>query len=402
MVAAYDEFCDKLDGLIKANPENWREKIGKISGFFKKQSKVVAVYAANDADAFTIFETLNDRGRELTIADLLKNYLFSRAKDDIDSVQKNWMDCRAILEEYIEEKEFVTFLRHYWSSVHGSTREKELYKDIKANITSKAQALQFSENIRDAAKLYGAILSDKAEFWKGYRASDRNNVQLMMRLKLEQHRPLMLAILQHLTATEIKKVLPFIISWSVRGLISGIMGKGAAETTFCDAATKIRKGEIKTLAQLRTHFRSFVPTDKQFQNDFEVYRTNNNGLARFLLLGIERGLSGQKQPELVPNDLADELNLEHILPKRAKVAEWPKFEPDEIGFHSLKLGNMTLLKERDNAKLGNRSFATKKPVLAKSKLNLNKTFKQKTKWEQSDIVARQKRLAEAAVKVWKV
>ena len=113
-------------------------------------------------------------------------------------------------------------------------------------------------------------------------------------------------------------------------------------------------------------------------------------------------MAGEKQPELIPNDAADQINLEHVLPKRAKVAEWPKFEPDEIGFHSLKLGNMTLLKERDNTKLGNKAFSIKKPVIAKSKLNLNKTFKRKAKWEQADIVARQKSMAEHAVKVWKI
>ena len=108
---ALDFFSEKLQKIIDDNPNSWKVEFSKIAKFFKTQSRIVSVYAANDADAFTIFETLNDRGRDLTIADLLKNYLFSRSDKDIDTIQKNWMDTKAILEEYIEETEFVTFLR---------------------------------------------------------------------------------------------------------------------------------------------------------------------------------------------------------------------------------------------------------------------------------------------------
>lgn len=399
---AYEFFQIKLQLIIDENPGDWKQEFAKVAKFFKTQSRIVSVYAANDADAFTIFETLNDRGRDLTIADLLKNYLFSRSAKDIEAVQKNWMDTKAILEEYIAETEFVTFLRHYWSSVHGSTREKELYRAIKENVKSKAQAVKFSQDIRDAAKLYGAALSEKSDFWKGYRATDRNNLQILLRLKLEQHRPLLIAVLQHFTKGEIQKTLASLISWSIRGLIGGVMGKGSAETTFCEAAKQIRSGKIKTRDDLRNHFTSFVPNDSQFQFDFSSYRTNNNAFARLLLWAIERDLQGERQPELVPNENVDEVNLEHILPKRAKAAEWKKFAADEIGFYSLRLGNMTLLREKENNALGNKPFTKKRAPLGKSKFKLNAELDKKTEWTKRDIDERQNLLAVRAVKVWKI
>ncbi|WP_417595311.1 DUF262 domain-containing protein [Parasphingorhabdus sp.] len=75
---AYDYFLDQLQNLKAKNPDSWKEEFAKIAFFLKSQSKVVAVYAATDADAFFIFETLNDRGANLTIADLLKgNYILN-------------------------------------------------------------------------------------------------------------------------------------------------------------------------------------------------------------------------------------------------------------------------------------------------------------------------------------
>ncbi len=40
---------------------------------------MIVVTVTDPASAFVIFETLNDRGLELSQADLLKNYLYGRA-----------------------------------------------------------------------------------------------------------------------------------------------------------------------------------------------------------------------------------------------------------------------------------------------------------------------------------
>jgi uncharacterized protein with ParB-like and HNH nuclease domain len=400
--SAYDFFKSKICEVKSQNPSTWRAELGKISHFLGQQARVISVYAANDADAFIIFETLNDRGADLTIADLLKNYLFSKSGNEIDSVQKNWIDARAILEEYQPENEFIIFLRHYWSSVYGMTRERELYKSIKNNISDKVKAVKFSSEIKQGAKHYGAALSEKSIFWNDYSDTDRNNVKLLLRLKLEQNRPLLLAILQHFSKQEIQKTLPLLISWSVRGLIAGVMGKGAAETTFCESATKIRSGEIKSHSDLRISLSTLVPSDASFVESFAAYRTRNNGFARFLLLGLEGHLSGTSQPELVPNERVDEVNLEHVLPQRPKSSDWLGLANDEALFHSLKLGNMTLLQEKKNNAIGNKPFVSKKPIIAASNFELNKYFVAHTDWTVADIDSRQKVLANIAPKVWKL
>ena len=399
---AYDTFKSNLNKIKIENPSNWMKELGKISSFLKAQSKVVCVTAASDADAFTIFETLNDRGADLTIVDLLKNYLFSKSGSEIDAVQQNWIESRVILDDYQDAEQFLIFLRHYWSSVHGMTRERELYRQIKSTITKKADAVKLSGDLKAAARIYCATLSEKAEFWKTYSSTDHNTVKLLLRLKLEQNRPLLLAMLQHFSKAEIQKSISALLSWSVRGLIAGVMGKGKAETAFCETAQKIRTGKVKTKEQLQASLAGLIPSDALFSSSFQTYRTTNNAFARYLLLAIERHYESDKQPEFVPNDNVDEVNLEHILPRRAKTSEWTQFSTEDVAFYSTKIGNMTLLKESKNNQIGNKPFSIKQTALASSAYKINSRYRNQLDWTKIDIDNRQLDFATIAPKVWSI
>lgn len=131
LLEARNFFLIQLRKIVEENPTNWPDRLSAITKYLQSQARVVVVETASDADAYTIFETLNDRGADLTIADLLKNYLLSRAKGEIDSVRQLWFEAITILDDVQTEKEFVNFLRQLWSSVHGITRERDLYRSIK-------------------------------------------------------------------------------------------------------------------------------------------------------------------------------------------------------------------------------------------------------------------------------
>lgn len=393
-------FDEKLNDLHEDHPDTWEKEIGSISKFLKSNARIVSVDAASDADAFVIFETLNDRGADLTIADLLKNYLFSRSGNEIDSVQINWMESVSVLEEYQSADDFITFLRHFWSSVHGMTRERELYRRIKSEISTKPAAVKFSNDLRKAARHYGAALSAESDFWSGYSERTKEIIRLFPRMKLEQNRPLLLAIFQHFEKKEIERTLDSLLAWSVRGLVGGVMGKGAAEKAFCDAAVKIRAGEIKNRDDLRAALAKLIPGDTSFAASFRVFRTTNNALARYMLLAMERHMGAQHQPEFIPNSDVDDVNLEHILPQRAKSKDWPEFDEDQVSFYANRIANMTLLKKGKNSKIGNKAWAIKKPVISESDLELNKEIAATIDWDQDAIDERGVVLSERASAVW--
>ncbi len=52
----------------------------------------IKITVDNELNAYTVFETLNARGLDLTATDLLKNYMFSRVpiKGDRDALNRRW------------------------------------------------------------------------------------------------------------------------------------------------------------------------------------------------------------------------------------------------------------------------------------------------------------------------
>ena len=110
---------------------NWIAAFVEWRKFVETGLRVIYVKVPNKSDAFMIFETLNDRGANLTLADLLKNYLFGKASSQangLESVRDKWLVALGALDR--DQDLFIAFLRHLWNSKSGATREPYLYKEM--------------------------------------------------------------------------------------------------------------------------------------------------------------------------------------------------------------------------------------------------------------------------------
>jgi hypothetical protein len=398
---AYKILREKLDLVIAKHPDDWRDKFAEITTYLDEQAKVVQVGTGTDADAFVIFETLNDRGADLTTADLLKNYLFSQSGNELDFVQAQWIEAVSTFQGPEKIKTFVRFLRHWWSSKKGLVREVKLYRSIRDDVKSPAQALRFAQDMVEASSLYDAATNADADYWKGFDADTRSYAEALIRLNLEQNLPLLLSIMQVFPKDKMKETLKRLLAWSVRSLVAGLSGGGKAERYYCDAAKNVRDKKIVNPDKLYAELDQFIPSDSQFRLSFQSYTTNKSSLARYLLVSLEKEMQDDKEPEMVPNEEADKVNLEHILPQRAKEADWPQFTPDDRKGLALRIGNMTLLKKSDNCKIGNKGWDKKQPALEASVLKLNSGMGQIQLWTADVINARQNDMAERAVKIWR-
>lgn len=402
LVAALDYLRERLRENAKDHGKRGEERLVKWLEFMDDRASVITVTVPTEADAFVIFETLNDRGASLTIGDLLKNYLFMRSGNRLETVKTSWVQALNELDVSAENEEFVTFLRHHWSSRHGAVRERELYREIKDDVKTPGKAVRHAQELAEAADLYAALQSPSDEYWstKHFTSTTRDNIASLLRLDLEQNRPLLLAAMAHFTNAEIKKTLQALVSWSVRGIIVGGIGGGRTEKAYCEAAVKVRAGKIKTASELLAELSSIVPEDDVFEDAFERATQTKPGIARYFQLALERAERGDAEPELVPNANEDEVNLEHVLPQRAKKADWPSFDVDDVPKWANRLGNHCLLKKTENGKIGNKSWAVKQPVLGKSSLKLTSTAAAAVQWDAATITDRQARLAKLAVPTW--
>ena len=82
------------------------------------EAEVVYTSGGDRKSAFTIFETLNDRGQDLTVVDLVKTVLFSNIGDSAHKKpQRNWKDfVNAVETSQIDWLTLVDFFAYYWNS----------------------------------------------------------------------------------------------------------------------------------------------------------------------------------------------------------------------------------------------------------------------------------------------
>jgi hypothetical protein len=385
---------------ITRNIKNPEDKLFERIAYLADKTRVIWVRVPDHQNAFTIFETLNDRGLDLAIADLLKNFLFHKAQGRITEVQQRWIEMFSMIETAANEETVKDYLRHHWSSNHGLTRERELYKSIKDKITTKNLAFTYAENLRQEARLFAAIRNSSHEFWNTYGTATRQHIYTVNDvLGMERITPLLLAILFSFAKKEVEKALKVIVCSGVRLIIAGGVA-GALERRYSDTAVKIRQKSVTTTKQLFTELKDLVPSDAEFEKEFGNARVSKGSLARYYLNVLERQAIGEAEPELVPNTNEAEINLEHVLPQNPTDGTWAKFDLDARSAFTNRIGNLALMKMSENSEAGVEEYADKKKRYAKSNYTLTKGIAGYSNWTSTEIEARQKQLAILAVAAW--
>jgi uncharacterized protein with ParB-like and HNH nuclease domain len=362
--------------------------------------KVIVVTAPDDSNAFIIFETLNDRGLELAISDLLKNYLFHRSGDKIEETKNRWLSMVAVLESASDDPLIVTYLRQFAMSKYGLVREKELFGLIKRKITSKKTALQFSTELAVTAKVYSALINTEHEHWNKFDHSVRENIATMNLLGMTQIRPLLLAILEKFDPINVKRSFEKLVSAAVRFQIVGGVGGGSLERMYAETAKSVSDGTISTVQELLKAFSS-LPTDSVFEQAFAIASISKQSLARYYLRSLEEGILS-KEEEKVPSKDTGRVNLEHVLPLNLNPDWTNEWSAEDARAFQKRIGNLALVSSRGNSTIGNDKFDEKKKLLGKSSFHFTSMIAKEKQWGKSEIDSRQKLMAKTAVKVWSI
>lgn len=362
--------------------------------------KIIVVVAPDDSNAFIIFETLNDRGLELAISDLLKNYLFHRSGEKIEETKNRWLTMVSILESASDDPLVVTYLRHFSMAKYGLIREKELFSVIKKKITSKKHALHYSNELSEGARTYSALINTDHEFWSNYDPKVSESVSVLNLLGMTQIRPLLMAILDKFDKKNVKIAFNKLVSVAVRFQIVGGVGGGSLERLYADTAKAITEEKITTPTDVISAFKN-LPSDSAFKAGFSIATISKQKIARFYLRALEDNLSGANS-EKVPSVDTDRVNLEHVLPANS-TPEWEAtFKVDEFRAYHNRLGNLALMPSKINSTIGNGSFATKCKAYKESSFHLTKSIAEESVWNKQSIENRQLKMAETAIKIWAV
>lgn len=367
--------------------------------FIEKLALVVLLRVPNDANAYKMFETLNDRGLRTSQADLVKNYLFGRAGDRLPEVQQKWALMRGALETLDDEDITIDFLRHALIIVQGFVRDAQVYDVVQALVRGEQAAVTFVSSLETLSSAYVAIHNPEHEKWNAYSDSTRRSVEVLNLFNIKPTRPPMLAIASRFSPVEAEKAFRYLISATARLLIAGSTRTGTVEETLADAAYKIYNAEIDKADGLKAAIRKIVPPNEQFKNEFETATVTNGKLGRYYLRSMELAAKAEPEPWHIPNDDRQAINLEHVLPQKPE-GNWPAFDDQQVKFYHKRIGNLALMRASANTDMKNSDYNTKRPLYAASPYILTQQVAEADSWTVEAITDRQRSLSDLALKAW--
>ncbi len=405
LARCYIYMCKQIGLLIKEGP-SLQTVAHRIITALREKVYLIRIDVEDDLRAFTLFEALNNRGVELSEADLLKNFIFSKAGEHLSIVKNNWENMSLNIGHF----SLMRFLRHHWNSNHGAIPSAGLFAAIKKSIETPDDARHLSDQITVSSEYYGAIIDADHDLWQRLDINNineiKNKLDHLSIIRAEQCYILLLAVLEN-TPHLFYEYLQMIKNFTFR--FSTIGGKNTAELlrTYIKTAHAIRENtrnqqaDISAAEAFNLFFKDIYPQDNQFQSTFSKKTIKSTVLARYILSEINNNLSDEEAPRY--SATSTETDLEHILPKKF-LDHWKTPNKDFPGGATKfinRLGNMTLISPELNRRLGNTNFEAKKEVYAKDCLEITTRILEEEKWTASAINRRQNWLAGEAVKIWR-
>jgi uncharacterized protein with ParB-like and HNH nuclease domain len=387
----------------KFGPTKRGEAIAAFVGEIVTERLVfISVRVQDQLSAYTVFETLNARGLELTETDLLKNYLLSLADrlspSQMEPVLRQW----ARITGRVGIAGFPEFLRHHLNSQREYVRQKQLFKTIKRDITTMDQVFALLDQLETNAAWFEALNDFSSEFWLDYQGA-REQVRVLNLFSVSQFTPLILAAKDRFTASnDLVEILRYCAVISVRFNGVGRRSTHILEEIYNRAALDVVRGTAATLAAVRQVLRPIYIPDEEFETDFSVLRLKNRSTSgkrlRYFLAKIEKQLSG--------SDISDDAmtaTVEHILPENPGESGWDHFSSEAHERSYERLGNYSLLERTLNGQCAaNAAFAKKQLAYAQSQYQASRKLVELSEWTEVTIAKRQSEQARVATSIWRL
>jgi uncharacterized protein with ParB-like and HNH nuclease domain/predicted transport protein len=380
-----------------------------LESLCKGLAKLVIVDIALNRDQDNpqlIFESLNSTGRELSQADLIRNFILMGLEPQLQTrlYEHYWRPMEVHFGQEAYAQHFDSFMRHYLTVKTGEIPNvREVYEAFKqyARSPKVASVEALVADIRAFAGYYCAIaLGTEPD-------ADLEAVFHDLReLRVDVAHPFLLELYhdyatQGLEKTELLHAVRLVESYVFRRAVCGIP-TNSLNKTFATFTRGLKKDRY--LESLHAHFlllpsyRRF-PSDEEFMRDVQTRDLYNFRSRSYWL----RRLENHGRKERVP---VNEYTIEHILPQNESLSdawqadlgpEWGRIQ--QTWLHTL--GNLTLTGY--NAEYSDRPFAQKRDMsggFRESPLRLNEGLGMLTHWNEEAIYQRAARLARQAVGVW--
>jgi hypothetical protein len=357
--------------------------------------ELVRIEASTEAQAFRLFETLNDRGLPLNGADLIKNKLLSQAGHLVEPARLAWT---AVTDE-VRDNEILNFLRHFWIAFKAPVRKDRLYKEYLDELKDlrAEKVLAFAKELGAAAQVYDEITSpEPMDCSWGVETGEA--LQRLVLLRARSCRPLLLHCATHFS-DQVPEVVALCEAASVRHTLVSGLNPNQLDKAYAAICKALRGGQKDVIATVLQELSRLVPTDEDFTAKFPSVEVSAVSAAWRAVLVRLNELISTGETRVAGTD---KVHVEHVLPRNPSKAALVEAEiqADEVEEVASKIGNLTLLSGKKNQSISNLPFSQKRPAFLDSEIAFNRQIATCERWGKDEVLARGKQLAELATKAW--
>lgn len=416
----YDKISELLGTIVTKE-----DKFKKIKELRNKLGEliVIDIQIYDEEIAYEIFETVNARGVELSVSDLLKNLIFSKIKKKKErDIAKNYWKS---IENNIEETgvDLKKFIRYFWMSRYKFVTEKKLYSEIKKEITDYSLLIK---ELHDDSVSFNTILRGGETDFENFKVNNKKVGHKIYRsifatrlMNVTQCNVLFLSILSNIDEITMdpSKVLntieKFTFQYSAICKLPGNKVEKLYSKYAIDLSSAIRKSKNNKIKHkniqtafnnLSTELKGILPSRDNFIEKFKELEYKNSDSARKLIKYTLEEIDQIKSSGEYKLNF-NLINIEHILPQKPK--KWG-FTVEQVKPFVNSLGNLTLLSTIINSTIGNEVIQKKLPELKKSEIQITKEVvdiieNKNSIWTEDMISDRLSELATISIdKIWKI
>lgn len=433
--SAHEYFKDVIRKSVLVDDVFDEHKLEILFETLKEGLAIVSIELEGGDDPQTIFETLNSRGVELSPGDLMRNFIFQRAKG---LGQENG----SLKVDKLYGKHWLPLDRPFWSENASRGRQSRarldwlltdhlsmnignivsvdtLYESYRRwilnerpfpSVIPELEAISASASVEQ--RLFEQEKNDPlGDFGRFAHAFDVSTVMplvlyLATEAKLEDDLQFALAVLKS-----------FILRRDICGLTTKNYNK-----LFVGMIPRLREttvGQVDALRDALSERTSDIdrwPDDEEWHASWtgrDQYGSTRQLRLHYIFEMIEKELRNERNEDI---EIKSSLTIEHIMPQKWKDG-WPipgyeATEVDELDpayrakvlARNLvvdKLGNLTLLTQKLNSSVSNGPYSVKMPALrAHSSLSLNRDLNAWGSWDETTIRDRAEALFKVARRIW--
>ena len=384
----YITFKNLIDKTLSSGLE-----LSDILNGIKKLEMVEIVLDKSQGDEpQKIFESINSTGLELSLSDLIRNYLLMDDSNQDELYENYW----STIERNVGYRNLGDFVINFLNSqISGSVNSKNAYRLFKEHCESKN--LTHEDILKDllrTSKYYGAFIGEKSY----YRKEIMDYLKSFYTIKQTTVIPFIFKIFDDYENNNIDEqtlcnILEYLLTYFIRITACEInknlskFMKSLYDRIYDGNYENYYERFVVFLNDLRANDR--MPTDEEFKDALIHKPIYKKPICKYVLSVIE---NSTKEHIDVTN-----LTIEHILPQKINAAVWKKEVGDnydkvyEIYLHTL--GNLTITGH--NSELGTKPFNEKKKIIRdNSKANiLNKYVLSAEVWNEESILKRAEELS---------